>query len=135
MQRFLICQCSINLSIPDIFIKNDRYKLGDFGLAKSLANPQNVEEGDQRYMAKELLDHCDDLSKADIFSLGLTVYSLLSGVELPRDGPLWHDLRSGRVPEPLECLQDVVVGSMMEPDYQKRPSATELLRMDTFEAT
>lgn len=86
-------------------------------------------------MANELLHHTEDLSKADIFSLGLTVYGLLSGVKIPDEGPLWHDLREGRVSRPLDILQDVVVGSMMEPDYQKRPSATELLATDAFEAT
>ena len=43
-------------TFSDIFVKDNKYKLGDFGLAKSLSNPKNVEEGDSRYMAKELLD-------------------------------------------------------------------------------
>ena len=114
--------------VADIFVKDNKYKLGDFGLAKSLSNPKDVEEGDPRYMAMELLGECDELSKADIFSFGLTLYEILSGMELPANGPLWQDLRKGRAPEHLEVLHDMVVVSMMEPDYRKRPSAAELLK-------
>ena len=125
----LTCCISYHDCFSDIFVKDNKYKLGDFGLAKSLSNPKNVEEGDPRYMAKELLDwgNCDDLSKADIFSFGLTMYELLSGIKLPANGPLWHDLRNGRAPARLDYLHSFVE-SMMEPDYRIRPSAARLLR-------
>lgn len=110
---------------------------------ESLLQPlesKDIEEGDQRYMAKELLDpkQCNDLSKADVFSLGLTLYGLLLGEhdKLPGNGAEWHALRDGTAPGRLDNgrLQSIVVGSMMLPDYQKRPSAEDVLKqMDASE--
>eukprot|EP00977_Amphora_coffeiformis_P029818 scaffold42962_cov191-Amphora_coffeaeformis.AAC.1 len=114
-----------------------KYKLGDFGHARvSKLKPdpmdsKDIEDGDQRYIAKELLDNNHkDLSKADIFSLGLTIYSLSLKTKLPQDGPEWHALRNGFAPGrlPLKEFHDIVVLSMMHPEYQKRGSAMGLLK-------
>ena len=44
----------------------------------SVSNP-TVEDGDCRYLPKEILnDDYDHLSKADIFSLGVTMYEAVS---------------------------------------------------------
>ena len=45
----------------NIFVKNDQFKLGDFGLVSKASNHNDVEEGDSRYMSMELLsgDHGD----------------------------------------------------------------------------
>ena len=60
--------CSMHtytLSKPEnIFIKNNQYKLGDFGLVSKIENHDDVEEGDSRYMSMELLSgDLDDLTK------------------------------------------------------------------------
>jgi len=48
----------------NIFIKDDQYKLGDFGLVSKIENHDDVEEGDSRYMSMELLSgELDDLTK------------------------------------------------------------------------
>lgn len=54
----------LDLKPENIFIKNDQFKLGDFGLVSKTTSHNDVEEGDSRYMSKELLsgDH-DDLTK------------------------------------------------------------------------
>lgn len=67
----------------NIFIKNDQFKLGDFGLASKSSSDEDVEEGDSRYMSLELLagDH-SDLTKSDIFSLGATLYEICRGQPL-----------------------------------------------------
>jgi serine/threonine protein kinase len=79
----------------DIFIKNDQYKLGDFGLVTTRAtSPKLVQEGDSRYMAFELLQGTfTDLTKCDIFSLGITLYEIISRLPLPSSGEDWHRLR------------------------------------------
>ena len=46
---------------------------------------EDINEGDSRYLAPELLnDLCEsmipDLTKADIFSLGVSIYELMTGI-------------------------------------------------------
>ena len=52
-------------------------KIGDFGLATSIADPK-IEEGDSRYLDLEFLKKDKpDLVKADVFSLGISIYELV----------------------------------------------------------
>jgi serine/threonine protein kinase len=87
------------------------YKLADFGLianrqARSSSgsssssdgfdNSFDIEEGDSRYLPRELLEETFDhalLPRADIFALGLSVWELAVRQSLPRQGVLWKDLR------------------------------------------
>lgn len=54
----------LDIKPENVFVKNDQYKLGDFGLVSTTTNNSDVEEGDSRYMSMELLsgEH-DDLTK------------------------------------------------------------------------
>lgn len=47
-----------------------------------------MEEGDSRYLAKELLNYHAgmDLTKADIFSLAMSIYEGVSLENLPNNG-------------------------------------------------
>ena len=74
------------------------YKIGDLGQVASVMC-RSVDEGDCRYLPCELLaDQFDDLPKADVFSLALTVLEAGSGVDLPPNGPLWHEYRRAGIP-------------------------------------
>lgn len=88
------------------------YKVGDYGLASRADGSWPVDEGDRRYCSKELMaGGRGALRAADVFSLGLTVYELASGAELPNDGPVYACLRESKLPR-LEGysldLQDLV---------------------------
>ena len=41
-------------------------------------------------------------TKADVFSLGLTILEVACHVDLPKGGDLWHRLRSGELPDPCD---------------------------------
>ena len=115
-----------------------RYVLSDFGLATRTDGQLEVDEGDCRYMAPELLNRSGAnaadgspllLDRADIFSLGATIFELAGGVPLPNGGPKFEDLRRGRLvllPNVTAPLQQLL-RRMMHPVPQQRPSAAELL--------
>jgi len=71
------------------------------------------------------------LTKADIFSLGASVYEFMIGDELPKSGSQWHAIRSG------ECLfkhqvfnysesLKTLIKNMMNPEPDQRLSAQDI---------
>lgn len=125
----------LDIKPENIFIKNDQYKLGDFGLVSKIEKSHSdVEEGDSRYMAMELLtEDLEDLTKSDIFSLGATLYEICLGrgpLSLPSHGPEWQAMRHGTLlPMPHTALDlQAILREMMAPDRRNRPSAEELLK-------
>lgn len=83
-------------------------------------------------MSMELLsgDHAD-LTKSDIFSLGITLYEVcLGGRRLPHSGPEWQALRSATIPVLSNTPKDMqmIIELMMNPIYNSRPTASELLK-------
>ena len=77
---------SNNLLIENIlYSKTDKYKISDLGLSRiaKRSKGEEISEGDSRYLAPELLmditdGNLPDLTKADIFSLGVTIYELMT---------------------------------------------------------
>ena len=117
----------------NIFLtKHGTYKLGDFGLVFDSIQDDMIDasEGDNKYMAQELLNGIFT-DKADVFSLGITILEIASGLNLPPSGAAWHLLRQGYIPPecsdklPMELL--ILVQWMMTPNHIKRPSIKEVL--------
>lgn len=137
----------LDIKPENILISNSgKFKISDLGLAKMLKNKDDVRtlvEGDARYMAKELLNDFSfedinnekvDLTKADIFSLGITIYELMTRniLTLPKNGQIWHQLRDNNIPyiDKLPGYSNSLkrlVTAMMDTDASKRPSAKEIL--------
>lgn len=104
------------------------YKIGDLGHVTSV-NDANIEEGDCRYLPNEILqEDFRDLYKADIFSLGITLYEAAGGGPLPKNGPEWHMLRNGQVPDIASLSREFndLIKLMTNPDPAKRPTSTSI---------
>jgi len=109
-------------------------KIGDFGMAGDAGTTEDGHEGDTIYMPPELLSSGVKRSSADMFSLGLTLYELASSASwnLPSEGSLWHEVRSGtHVPVLPQCRSPELgqlVQAMISPDPTKRPTADKILQ-------
>lgn len=87
--KYLHKQNIVHLDIkPEniLYSRTQKYKIADLGLSRiaECQAGEDVVEGDSRYLAPELLnsvgDDLPDLTKADIFSLGVTIYELMIGI-------------------------------------------------------
>ena len=94
------------------------------------------------YLAVDLLERRPSTA-ADVFSLALTVFEMVSGERLPGQGARWDELRASRaappgapptpelpfVPPPAACSPRMhqLVERMMSPVAGARPSATEVM--------
>lgn len=73
--------------------------LSDFGLSRKLSALTNIEDvfdGDATYISQEFFKRksISDLNPlCDVYSLGLSFLEILAKVELPKNGPLWLEMR------------------------------------------
>jgi len=115
---------------------DNEYKIGDLGHVAQLNGKELApEEGDCRYMAPEfLLMDIDEsqLHKADIFSLGMTIYEAASLKILPRNSledPEYESLKLGQLPYLHQYSEEInsLMSIMVFPDPASRPTTTTLL--------
>jgi len=125
------------------FVSNARFgamcKIGDFGLARSIGSSGDGQEGDTRYLPPELLASAERHTSSDIFSLGLTLYEIATDeqIEMPSEGPFWHQLRSADEPKLPACRGENLqrlLQSMTDPDERKRPTADTILNNENVKA-
>ena len=102
---FLHSRAILHLDVkPDnVFLTRDgTLKIGDLGTSVREGGGEGreeVEEGDAVYIAPELLDGSIGVvsAKADIFSLGLTLFEIAADVILPTRGEAWNELRMEKI--------------------------------------
>ena len=119
------------------------YKIGDLGHVAQVHGDSIPEEGDCRYMAPELLEmHIDRemLAKADIFSLGLTLFEAASLKDLPKNSledQEYEKLKAGQLPYLDGYSKDFnnLLKAMVHPDPRARPSANKLASLQTLRGT
>uniref|UniRef100_A0A1I7ZYF6 non-specific serine/threonine protein kinase n=1 Tax=Steinernema glaseri TaxID=37863 RepID=A0A1I7ZYF6_9BILA len=109
-------------------------KLGDFGLLfDTRKDPLGFyHEGDNRYLDTAVLARgIPPSSASDIFSLGMTVLELATGLNLPKNGDRWVDLRNGILPEDfmdrLSVQLQNTIRRMIHKNPSARPTAAQLL--------
>jgi len=81
-------------------------KIGDFGQARLKSGWKDAIEGDAKYMAPELLRTSTPGKPADIFSLGVLLFQLVTKNELPSRGKLWQQLRNGQAKRMYKHVSD-----------------------------
>lgn len=68
----------LDIKPDNLLFKDSVLKVSDLGLTRitKIKREGDLEEGDSRYIARELLNYHSgmDLTKADIFSLAITIY-------------------------------------------------------------
>jgi serine/threonine protein kinase/tetratricopeptide (TPR) repeat protein len=110
-----------------IFDRNNNLKLIDFNLIKDLTEPESLKSGTLGYLAPEIITGNAGSILSDIYSLGATLYELVSGrmpFEAVDEGSLIRQVTETR-PRSLGSgnkALDSAIMMMLEPDTDKRPS-------------
>ena len=121
----------------NIFLNNlGQIKLGDFGVSKNLESMKMASTfiGSIDYLAPEIIDGKNYSFEADIWSLGVTFYELIT-FEKPFKGnfpAIFLKIMKDEV-EPINDYYSKefrnLIYSMLNKDPSKRPSAKEILKM------
>lgn len=124
--------------------KNGYLKLSDFGLSNRISEIPfltDIIEGDKVYISKELLNFNSNgnlNTKADIFSLGLSIFEILAKINLPACGDSWAELRGDNYQIKSNLLENWNIDGNKEHFIQlitrmiapidKRPDLQELIK-------
>ena len=132
------CKYSNKQVITGLLQGDYTLRLGDLGHATRIDDRKPIEEGDERYCSKELIEDDGkrhvDLLKADVFSLGASVLELCLGRSLGYSGndghEEWHNIRSGNLDGlVLNHYSDDLISfikGLLDPNPLDRPDAHEV---------
>lgn len=128
----------------NIFVSADgNYKLGDFGIARTIEQTTcGAKTGTYKFMAPEVYNMQPYGSRADIYSLGLTLYWLLNERRMPFWPPppeiptvsevesaLYHRFSGEQIPPPMhgsEALKRIVLKACAFEPKDRYASALEM---------
>ena len=127
---------------PRSVFSNANYLLSDFGLCTKITEADShfdVIVGDKAYMPWEAIHRAFDqsfsidLMKVDIFSFGLILLQLMTGIDVPVQEPQWSLLRTKEyVVGLIGCtdystkLKDLAI-RCLSPEPAERPSTAQIL--------
>ena len=109
-----------------LLMNNNQLLLNDFCLSlKEKDINSNELEGDSVYISPELFyKNSGNIShKIDIYSLGLSILEILIDIELPKNGPIWQEMRNTGIPM---CYLDKII--LIENNFQERDKLIELIK-------
>ncbi|KAI7888510.1 kinase-like domain-containing protein [Mucor mucedo] len=129
----------LDLKPSNILIDDEGYiKIGDFGISVHTPDVRWVKgEGDRRYMAPDLLREEFD-KPADIFSLGLILLELATGIVLPGTGESWEMLRTGDFSKQKTALSKLsiemqdMIAWLLTTARKNRPTIQDILEHAHF---
>eukprot|EP00048_Salpingoeca_helianthica_P005629 m.89750 g.89750 ORF g.89750 m.89750 type:complete len:709 (-) comp13672_c0_seq2:22-2148(-) len=132
-----------DLKTNNIFLRNHVIKLGDFGIARVLANTfdeATTFAGTPYYMSPEALQCAGYNSKSDIWALGCVLFELcclrhaFDGNSLM--GLLWKICQGNPPTLPDSCapILGTLVSQLLQKEPGDRPSATDILRVPEIHA-
>ncbi|CAG9318800.1 unnamed protein product [Blepharisma stoltei] len=126
----------LDIKPSNLFLKENVVKIGDFGHMIE-EGYEVLNEGDIAYVAPEVLSGSASFA-SDVYSLGLVLFEMSTGVVLPDSGIPWHNLRTGLMP--IECLNvseklKNLILRMTYPEPESRISISEILCMENPLAT
>jgi len=134
----------LDVSPGNILIGQSCFKLADFGTLTKIGEFEVGLEGAGPYVSPEVLNFpngADVTGQTDVFSFGLVLFEVTTGVKVPRGGSAnYMAARTGRMKlgsgdyacEASEHLQ-AVVNSMVRPDPCERPTPEQLVDIATQE--
>lgn len=129
----------LDISPSNILIKDDLYKLADFGTLVRVGEYESGMEGAGPYCSPETMNFngIDDITvepSTDVFSFGVVLLEAATGYMAPRGGDdRYGKLRSGEILlggdlYQCECSEELtdLVNAMISPDPDDRPTAEQL---------
>lgn len=127
-----------DLKTRNIFLKKNFVKIGDFGISRILMGTSDLAStftGTPYYMSPEVLKHEGYNSKSDVWSIGCILYEMCS-LDHAFDGKslmaVMYKIVEGDPPDlPPKYSRELnqVLKLMLNKDPEKRPNATELIKI------